>query len=283
MAVMNPVMGPPMGPTTIGTVEYIGASIDPDVVLWAGAIRASGGSIPDDDLLLASQFVAAERASGAYALTDDYWPLWLPTAIAARTSLKQRRLMTLTGSPVFTANRDYTFNGSNQYGDTGFIPSTHAIAYTADRQRIGVYERTNVSGDSISAGASPATNNRVTIQPRVTSTAMVGNLNTSSATPTFTIAADSRGLSVVSRDASATTVRGYKNGVRLTDATGQTAGSNIQGIALWLGGNNANGSVNKPRACSLGFAVIGAPLSDAQELAQYNNVQAWAAAKGANV
>jgi hypothetical protein len=37
------------------------------------------------------------------------------------------------------------------------------------------------------------------------------------------------------------------------------------------------------RASSVGFDVVGGPLSDAQELAQYNAIQAWATSVGANV
>lgn len=278
-------MNPVMGPATTGPVDYIGASIDSDVVLWEGAIRANGGSISDDDLRLASAFVTAERAAGTYDLTDDYWPLWLPTEVAARTSLKQRRLMTMTGSPAHTADRGYAFDGSTQFGDTGFIPSTHAVAVTQANNRIAVYERTNVTGNTNAAGAASASFRNFLIRPRSSGNAIVGN--NVGTTSTFTLpAADSRGFTAGSRNAdTAASSVAYKNGVAMT-RTGDPANFSASGLPLvsvYLGGVNLAGVLTLPRACSLGFACVGATLTAAQELAQYINVQAWATAKGAQV
>lgn len=257
---------------------------DPDVVLWRDAVVSNGGTVSAARLVVVDAFIKAERAAGAYDLTDDYWGLWAENAGQALTSLKQRRLAVAVNSPTFTTDRDYTFNATTNYINSGFIPSTAGIAYTSAQQRLAVYERTNLQSTGTSAGVSVATNNRATIMPRSSASAMTAQLNTTSTTPTFTLPANnSQGLSAVSRAGSATTILGYKNGVRLTDSTGQTAATNIQNIALFIGGNNNSGSLNQGRACSVGFVAIGAPLSDAQEAAQYANVQAWATAVGAQV
>lgn len=95
--------------------------------------------------------------------------------------------------------------------------------------------------------------------------------------------ADSRGLKAISRNGG-TTALGYDRGVALTPATGLTIGSSsAPGVALYIGAFNSSGTAISFRAASVGFVAIGAPLSDAQELAQYNAVQAWATAIGANV
>lgn len=261
----------------------LGGVFDSDVRAWYAAVLANGGAVSSGRLAIVNTFVRAEKASGAWALTDDYWCLWGETSTQALTSLKQRRLATAVNSPTFTADRNYAFDGATSYINTGFVPSTHAVAYSSTLQRIAVYERTNVTGTTSSMGAANTTTNRAFIQPRSASN-MVVFLNNSATTANFTLpAADSRGLSAGSRNNSANTIAAWKNGVRLTDATGLTASTNIQTHALYIGGYNNAGSLATPRACSVGFAAIGAVLTDAQETAQYNAVQAFATSVGANV
>ncbi len=259
-------------------------AFDSDVLSWRDAVASNGGSVSLARLIVVDQFVFSEKASGAWALTDDYWGFWAENAIQALTSLKQRRLASAVNSPVFTADRDYTFDAVSNYINTSFIPTTHGINYTGANQRIAVYERTNISGTSaVSAGASVATTNRISIIPRSSGSNMSGNVNTNSTTPTFTLpAADSRGYSVLSRANSLTTLAGYKNGGRLTDFVG-TASTNGQNIAVYIGANDNLGTPNLFRGASVGLLAMGAPLSDAQEAAQYAAVQAWATSVGASV
>lgn len=251
---------------------------DPDAAAYGAASGATGSY-----LAAVNTFILAEKASGTWALTDDYWALWAPNATAALTSLKQRRLATVTAAPTFTADRDYTFNGSTQYIDTGFVPSTHAVVMTGTSQRLGVYERTNVSSSGFAAGSTATTTRRMTLTPRNTTT-MGGSLNTLGGTGTFTLGtADSRGLKVISRAAGGLTLKGYDRGVALTDAVAASVGTTLPEYSLFIGGNNNLGVLASARAASVGFVVIGAPLSDAQEAAQYANIQALATARGAEV
>ena len=261
---------------------YPALAFDFDVQAYRASVQGNGGTVSDARMEVINTFVAAEKVSGAWPLTDDYWGLWAESEIQALTSIKQRRLATAVNTPIFTTDRDYATNGTTSYINTGFIPSTHAVAYTTGQQRIAVYERTNVTSAGMAAGAIVATTNRVSIIPR-NSTVMTGTLNNSAIAMNFTLGlADSKGLKAVSR-AGGTTGLGYDRGVRLTDSVGLTVTSAIQNIAVFIGCQNNAGAAANFRAASLGFAAIGAPLSDAQELAQYNAVQAWATSVGANV
>jgi len=288
MTAIIPVMGPVIGATTFSpAASPFGAGIDADALLWRDAVVANGGTVSANRLVVVSAFVAAEKASGAWALTDDYWGLWGENAPQALTSLKQRRLATAVNTPTFTADRDYTLNGSTQYIDTGFIPSTHGINYTGGDQRLAFYDRANASTTGQSAGASDGSGNtlaKITINSR-TSGNMTGLLNTAAALPaTFALGvADSRGLKVVSRAGGGTTALGYDRGVRLADVTGMSVNANITSRAIYIGCYNNAGVAAGFRSASAGFVAIGGPLSDAQELAQYNAVQAWATAVGAQV
>ena len=278
---MNPVLGPVMGPPTIGVFDFLGASVLPEAELWAGAVRANGGSVVNEDVAIVSAFIAAEIAAGAWALTDDYLGFWAPSAGQARVSIKQRRLATVTAAPTFTANRGYAFDGSTQFVDTGFVPSTHGVNCTGTAQRLGVYERTNISSSGVSAGTIDAATRALTLINRNGANAS-GRANHSGTNFALSVA-DSRGLKTVSRADGGLAVLGYDRGVRLTDGTAASVGTAAPTRAIYVGAVNNAGSAGSFRAASTGFVVVGGPLSDAQELAQYNNVQAWATIRGAQV
>lgn len=258
-------------------------SADPDVRLWSIAVGANGGWITPARLAIVTTFVAAEKASGAWALTDDYWCLWGENEAQALTSLKQRRLATKVNVPTFTASRQYAFDGASNYLNTGFVPSTHGIAYTGNVQRIAAYERVNFATAAAAAGCRVGTASSIMIVPRQSSS-IVGALNNTAGAVNFVISpADSTGLKAISR-AGGTTALGYDRGVRKTDVTSLTIGSSTPpSVALFIGAYNSSNTPISFRAASIGFVAIGGPLSDAQELAQYNAVQGWATAIGANV
>ena len=256
-------------------------AFDADALLWQSAVVANGGSVSLARLIVVDQFIYSEKDSGAWALTDDYWGLWGENAAQALTSLKQLRLATAVNAPTFTADRGYVFDGTTNYLDTGFIPSTHAVAMTETSVRSAVYERTNVASSRYSLGVVIAGNRNLAIGPRTSGVAANGNAMASNITYDLP-SADSRGLISIGRDGSATP--GHKNGVVLAGTNTPTLSAlGLPDLAIFVGGYNAAGVVTSPRACSVGFVCWGAAMSDAQNLAQYNAVQAFATAVGAQV
>lgn len=253
--------------------------LDPDVVSWAAQVVTNGGTVSEARKIVVSIFVRAEKVSGAWALTDDYWALWGENAIQSLVSLKQRRLAVATNSPTFTADRGYVFDGVTNYINTQFVPSTHGIMLSGTEQRISVYERTNLDMAGYSAGAYTSATARIDITARTGGAFLTGRLNSGAAKFSNS---DSRGYHAVSRTAGGTTMKGFKNGVALTDITDLTVGTGEATAAVFIGCINV-GFASTFRSCSAGFVSVGAPLSIAQELAAYNAVQAWATAIGANV
>ena len=257
---------------------------DADVLSWRDTIVAAGGSVSVAILSIASRFVADEKASGAWGLTDDYWPFWGENLIQATVSLKQRRTVTLVNAPAFTARRHFATNGTSSYLDTGFIPSTHKIAASTHNVRLAVYLRDNLSSNSYAAGAGSSSNRALRLRPRSSS---VAYLDANSNSGTYTLpAATSAGYTAGSRDAaSGANSYGYKNGVAMVQTVAPTGfgSASLPVVSIFVGGYNAGGVLTGPRATSIGFMTVGATLSAAQELAQYNAVQAWATALGANV
>jgi hypothetical protein len=252
---------------------------DNDVRLWAAAVAANGGSVSKARASRISKFVAAEKAAGTWALTDDYWLLWAENGVQALTSLKQRRLATAVNSPTFAADRGYTFDGATNYLDTGFIASTHGILLTGTDMRLTVYERTDVSANAYSLGASNSASRNIRMRARVGAN-MVGDLNSGAAS--FTMA-DSRGYTAISRAGGGTTMKAYKNGAELADVTGLTVGTSPATFSILIGANSNSGTPASFRGAAIGLCAVGAPLSAAQELAQYNAIQSFATSVGANV
>jgi len=256
-----------------------GDILDADAVLWRDAVVTNSGTVSDARLTLMSQFIKALKAGGAWALQDDYWQLCAENSQSALTSLKQRRLAAVVAAPTFTIDRGYAFNGTTQYVDTGFIPSTHAINLTGTNQRLSVYERTNVNANTTSIGAFTSATLNMRIVGR-TGTTTTGTLNSGAAA--FTIS-DGRGYTAISRAGGSTTMSAHKNGAALADVTGLTVGTSLLAIALFIGARNNAGVADTFRAVTTGFASVGAPMTTAQELAEYNAVQAYMTAIGANV
>jgi len=258
--------------------------MDADVLSWRNTIVAAGGSVSVALLSIASRCVTSEKASGGWALTDDYWPFWGENLIQATVSLKQRRPVTLVNAPAFTARRDFATDGTSSYLDTGFIPSTHAVAATTHNFRLAVYLRDNLSGNTYAAGAVSSSNRNLRVRPRNVS---VAYLEANSSSGTYTLpAATSAGYTAGSRDAAAgANSYGYKNGVAMVQTVAPTAfgSASLPVVPILVGGYNNAGVFTAPRATSIGFMAVGATLSAAQELAQYNAVQAWATALRANV
>lgn len=272
-------MGNVMGAVMAGPFDAGG--IDADALLWRDAVVTNGGTVSAARLAIVNTFVAAEKASGAWALTDDYWGFWAENAVQALTSLKQRRLATAVNSPVFTTDRGYAFDGTTNYINTGFIPSTHAVAMTGTSMRLAVYERTNVASTTFAAGAYNSATRNLVLAPRTGASTLQGRANSEQVSTGATVT-DSRGLSAAQRSVS--TYSGYKNGSPIA-FTGPPASeaSTLPTAGLFIGAYNQNGTPAGFRACSLGLVSTGAAMSDAQNLAQYNAVQAFATAVGAQV
>jgi len=252
---------------------------DPDVLAYAGAVVANGGTVSTARYPILTAFVGAEKAAGTWALTDDYWGLWAENAAQALTSLKQRRLGTAVNSPTFTPDRGYAGDGSTSYIDTVFNPSLHAVAMTPDSVRLVAYERTYVGGSGCTAGVNSTANRALSIRSAGASMAANGTA------ATFSVSLPSVGMIVSARRGPLVSDQvGFKNAisqVRSVDAS--AVGTSLPLLPIFVHAVNNSGSPALFRATQVGFLAVGAALSDAQELAQYNNVQAWASSVGAQV
>ena len=257
------------------------AGLTPEVLAWEAAVVTNGGTVSVARRLIVNQFILAEKSDGTWALTDDYWALWAENAAQALTSLKQRRLATAVNSPTFTVDRGYAFDGTTQYIDTGFSPFAHAVAMTGTNMRLGVYERSNVASNGYAAGSYNFSAINLRVIPR-NAGRLYANLSCSGVQTGATIT-DSTALTAVQRSGS--TYTAYKRGTLIAfEGPPASETSNIPSANIFVGASSTNaGTPALFRASPLGLIVAGASMSDAQNLAQYNAVQAFATAVGAQV
>jgi hypothetical protein len=251
---------------------------------WQSAVVANSGTVSAARFTIVNNFIAAEKAAGTWALTDDYWGLWAENVPQALVSLKQLRLAVSVSAPNFTADRGYAFDGAVNYINTGFVPSTNAVAMTGTSLRVAAYERTDVNAATTTMGSSNGASQVVLLVAR-SGSSLLGRVN-SSLNISFTLpVADGRGYSATFLNGTLVSdLHSYKNGAELARiGSAPTMGSVLPTVALYIGALNGNGVASSFRATSIGFACAGAALSAAQEQAQYANVQAWASAVGANV
>jgi len=259
-------------------------SYDDDASLWFAAVVTAGGTVSDAQKGYISTLIRALKAGGSWAQMDDAWALVSESATQALVSLKQRRTATVVNSPTFAASAGYTFNGTTNYVDTGFIPSTHAVALAQDNARLSVYERSNADGGhSLGTFGASGTDARMFLSARTPT----GGLNTmrfginSASGNTTTTTVTSVGYSAISRTP-ASVVQAWKTGT-LFQTVAPPLGVGLPAQSLWIGGSNAAGALSNARPAQIGFAAIGASLSAGQELTEYNAIQDYMTNHGAQV
>ncbi len=250
---------------------------------WSAAVVVNGGTVSRARQVLVTAYIKSLMASGAWPLIDDIYMLVAEDEPSALTSWKQTVLGVTAASPTFTADRGYAFDGVAQYIDTNWNVSTRAKAMSAGHVRVSNYERTNVSAATYAVGVSIGANRIIGTRPRSTSTSLAGFAG--SAIASFTIAANSQGLSVVSGNGGlgSQTISAWKNGVALTDATGITIGTTLPTVNFFINALNTSGTAGSFRASTQGYVDFGSPLSTTQEAAVYAALQVFLTAVGANV
>lgn len=260
-------------------LAIFGGTSDPDVRFWRSAAIANGGSVSVARLAVVATFVAAEKASGAWALTDDYWGLWGENAPQALTSIKQRRLASAVNSPAFVVDRGYTGDALSSYIDTLFNPATHGVAMTGTDMQMSWYERTNIQDNSFIGLTSSGSR---TLRGRSRSTSNQARLDINSTGSTIGGVNDSRGLWSFQR-ATGPAWGISQNSVDLGATVPTSLSTSLAPDTLPVLGHKTSGVVDNFAARQLGFFAVGASLSAPQRAARFAAVNVWATAIGANV
>jgi len=260
-------------------VTMLGQGIDPDAARWIATVGPASVSGARGRLI--SDTIRSLKAGVNPWRDIDY--LLVMTAENTASALvdwKSRKTATEVAAPTFTADRGYAFNGTTQYLASNFTPSTDCAAATGTSFSGGAYERTDLAATTANIGAANSGTQGFRLIPRNVSLVTQAILNAATVTLAAAVT-DSRGLTMASTNG--TTGGGYKNGVGLDTPVLVTPGTALTSRSLYIGAHNSNGTAANFRASTLGYAVFGANLTAAQQLAFYNTMQTLMVTLGANV
>ena len=185
------------------------------------------------------------------------------------------------GSPTFTADLGYTFNGTSNYLNTGFTPSTAGGNFALSSASFGVYVNGGPTGTSgsVQLGVNSGTDYMyIRANNSAGATGIEGAVN-DPAGGLSTPVATAFGLSAINRSTS-TALQYYKNGVSV--ATAVKTSTALPSQPVYIGAYNAGGSPGAFTTSRIAFEFMGGSLSGTQQTALYNAVLAYLTAIGGN-
>jgi len=199
---------------------------------------------------------------------------------AARVDIRNpSRVATAVNAPTWAVNTGYTPDGSTNYVNSNFTPSTDAVALTGSSGSIAVWEGSNVSTSSAAAGAAPGSSQTIRIDPRTNTNASRGGMNSSVSPASTATTTDSRGLSGFNR--SGTTYTLWKAGTLFDTVVPSSNGPSIPNIPIFVGGYNNAGSLGSARAATQRLLWVGASLDATQWAALYARLLTYLTARNA--
>lgn len=253
------------------TVPVLGFDIDAQA--FFDAVVIAGGSLSDTEKDAVNVYILDAKNN-----TNSWWTdlsAWYPMvgSSAASTGVNAKTPgtfdITWVNTPTFSSN-GVDFNGTNEYGRTGFIPST-GFPSNNDAS-IGYYSRENIDSGNITMGVNNASSTQRLFLTLKNSGSFTGIMFNQAGSQDINISSsDSRGEFVLSRTTS-TNLKGYRNGVSLETQTGAHTGTRPT-LEIYLGARNNNGSASLFTAYQTAGVFIADGLSTAQILAQYTAIQ----------
>jgi len=230
-----------------------GVVYDSEAQTYFTTVTSRGGSVSPTRKQKINDFIVYLRdlcpAGNQWQYLERAWVLHNTTEVAALTSVVNptSTIAQAINSPTFTVDDGYAFNGTSQYINTKFNPSTDATQFLYDSHSAGVvWQQTGLAIDvplEIAIGGddgvnqfflAPDNQNYGTIFNPSRAVAQgfgMGNTGVTSGTNTFMESRD--GLGVLR----------YQNNAGFTTNNGTTGGGDVT-VELYIGGFNQAGSPN---------------------------------------
>lgn len=273
---MTPVSGYGMG-ADVGTFALAGQNVTSTRSLSAEAqaVIAAMTTPPDSArATLIDNLILGLKSDGIWSKLDSIQIYAAADSQAARVDwVLPSRVATLTNSPTFTTDRGFTTNGTSNYVDTLYNPST-GTNFLQNTCFFGVWSRTTGSITTSGSGWFDGTRG-ITINPRNIS-ALGYRMTSATATTTTTPAiTDGVGWFSTNRDTS-TTTQAYRNGSAVTGGTIGTSGA-IANHTLWMGAITAASFQAREWAAM----AAGGHLTSTEHANLYTRIQTYMTAVGA--
>jgi len=256
---------------TVGPVTGAG---DPNVDAWKNAVVTAGGTVSGARETAVTNFVTTLKGGlNVWAKLDRYWLVAGENAGAAKVDIKAQGLLTITGTPVFTANKGYVTSTANNV-DTDFDPTVVNGAYTVNSAHFGGFVNTarTTGSNLLEFGAANGPFTIVSMLNTYEGTYVLGRIN-----GTGNIGNDhnhtARGHWIVSRTGAAADAvyyngssAGYPNG----GGTGTDAAAGRPNCVFSLGCVNQMGARSGYSGDQISSFFAGGGLSAAEALELYN-------------
>lgn len=245
---------------------------DPDAIAYFDAVPTP---FSDARKEIINNLVLQLKSDGNWDKIDRLWLLANEAADQGLTSLVNplSDLVVVQGAPAFVTDRGYTGNGTTEYLDTKYNPTTDAVNFVLDSWSFGNYSRTNRNASDVDIGNStPYT----LIQPRTG-----GSLTVYPATSGGSIAAavaDSLGMFIAIRTG-ASAVAAYRNDTQIV--TGSNSSTSLANQDFFIMGYSNSGALTTPSIRQQAFAFTASGTIDVATF--YAAIQDYMTAIGANV
>lgn len=271
-------MNPALFLTTLASPEGVGGYTFVNAEAEALAERFT---TPPTDArkLLIDNLVGSLKSAGVWSKLDAFYVMAAETEQAGqRNWVKDAHNLNPVNSPTFTTDRGYDFNGTTQYLNTQYTPSTQAVQYALNSASAFVWCTEDVQADTY-AMAVNGTGGLMGIIPRRNVNQYLSALNSSTVTGTTTgTVGDSKGLTHVDRSSSVLTTT-YKDGTSATTNTVVSAA--LPDFPIFLGARNVVGTPGSPDTRAQAAAGIGASLGSTAAAALHTALNTYLVAVGA--
>lgn len=243
----------------INPYRFGSATYDTDAQAYFDEVVSRGGSVADALKQKISDGVAYLKGTGDWDLIDRLFLLKNTSAIAALTSIKNptSTAATVVNSPTFTADVGYAFNGSTQYLNTQYIPSTDGVNWVLNSAWMARGIASNADGVYVDMGASDNTKQCIIEDP--TSSVFYFGMNQGIEFDTGSVSTtDSH--THVKRTASGD-VDGFKGA---TQYNGTKSSSTVVNKKIYLAAWNQNDSAVFFKPCTMTWCGMGGAVDTAE-------------------
>ncbi len=253
--------------------------LDATTLAWVAAV--GGGNVTAGRQVLVNSFIVGLKGDGVWVKLDRVWLLAAENTASALVDLVVNDVAsTAVASPTFTTDRGYAGNGTTQYLDTTYKPSTDAIHYSLNSASLTLWNNTSRAADAtIQMGGDDgvATASLSSFSSTGSSLRFILNSETVLANPAV---AGSQGCGTVNRNGSTSTdVQGYYNGVVLTGATSQTTVA-VPTTNFFICGISVNGLFAGGTTDQISAAIIGGSLTATDAGNLYSRLRTYMTAVG---
>ena len=236
---------------------YYEAAFSASATAYFNQVTSNGGSLTNAEKTYINTFIGALGSD--FAEFDRLWIHGLSDSVAARTSLANptSTMITAVNSPTFTASQGYTGNGTTNYLNTNYNPTTNGVKYTLNSASLYVYSRTNVNGSRFDIGHANLTSYSI-LDIRDSGYFFRSINQIGLVFQSAVLVANSLGLFAGVRVANQD-VRSYKNGVSLLSNSTDSStliNNNMYVLAFNNNGAAANFSTRQLSLSAIGSGVV---------------------------